>query len=228
MLVGKTFGMTLATLMLAAANGAQAHKTLLDAGLYAQYRMDGSGVIQMDVCGKLVTTHGCYGGSIFGSFEHACAVLDGTPHQKGNVITRAIYVFDKRTSATDDTILYVFKRKDTISDSFDDVKVTPVQQIQLPISGGAQAHCFAAANDAFVYVGTHEGSGVVAIDKASLTAAIAVNGHVNSISADDRGYVLANTDQLSEIFDPAGVAISGGGSSDYNLINTRSPWNPQQ
>jgi len=209
---------------------ASAHKVPLDAGLYSQYRVDGSGFIELIVCGKLNISHqGCYGSPTVGYFEHACAVLDGVPKTSWNKskITRAIYVLDKRTSDSNPPILYVFKRTDSITELYDEVEVSLTQKISLPIGGGASAHCFAASNDTAVYLGTDVGP-AVAVDKSTLGVTIVAQGHAVSITADDRGYVSLNTDQVSEVFSPAGLEIAGGGSLNYNLINTRNPWNPDQ
>jgi hypothetical protein len=96
----------------------------LDAGLYASYqaRADGK-FISFSVCGRLPNTFGCYGGGNLTSFESGCAVLEGAPHTKGNVVTRAIYVLDRRVSDSDPVTLFVYTRTDTITDSLDTVFV---------------------------------------------------------------------------------------------------------
>jgi hypothetical protein len=207
-----------------------AHGVALDAGLYSQYRLDGSGTIGFIVCGQLNVSHGgCYSTPVLGKFEHACAVLDGEPRTNWNksVITRAIYVLDKRTSSGDAPLLYVFKRKDTISETYDDVSVTLVTKIELPMSGGAAAQCFSAANAAAVYVGTDLGPSAVSISKSTFDVQSVLPQPVTSITADDRGFVSVSGHDGSLVFDPTGVAVATG-NGNSTVISTRNAWNPNQ
>ena len=110
--------LTMAALLALAFTGtAEAKKVLLDAGLFAQYTASATGV-QFTICGHTAQSSGCYGGgSMSPPFEQACAVLEGTPKQKGDKVTRDLYVLDKRTSKTDPAMLYVYTRVDTITNS---------------------------------------------------------------------------------------------------------------
>ena len=210
------------------AGAAEARKTHLDDKLFSQYRMDGSGYLAQDVCGDLVSERGCFFSPILGYFEHACAVLDGEPRTKGDVITRAIYILDKRTSPHDPPLLYVLERQDTITDSDDQIKISLTKTIEMPFKGGEKARCFSAAGPAVAFFGTDNGPGVAAVDKATLAVATVQGGKTASITADDRGYVMIGTDALYQVFSPAGVAIFGGGGPNESAINTRNAWDPKE
>ncbi len=207
-----------------ACGAAWAHKVALDAGLYASYTaaQDGSNVI-FSVCGRLPDTFGCYGGGRLEPFEHACAVLEGSPSTKRNVVTRAIYVLDRRLSIGDPMILYVFSRADTITDEFDNVALTLTAQVPLGISAGDKSHCSMVANHRFVYAGTEKSAATVTIDKSSFAVSDAVNGGLISLTADERGYVSVTTQFGFLQFDPQGnEAAVGGGRQDF--VNSRSAW----
>src|SRR5262249_12091986 len=112
-----------AALLACAWSGAAGAKPALDATLFAEYTASATGV-QFTVCGATLNTSGCYGGGAMSPpFEQACAVLEGTPKTKNNVVRRDIYVLDKRTSKTDPAMLYIYTRSDTITDSSDTVQV---------------------------------------------------------------------------------------------------------
>ncbi len=215
-----------ALLALAFTGTAEAKKVALDAGLIAQYNASATGV-QFTVCGSTQDSSGCYGGgSMSAPFEQACAVLEGTPKQKKTVVTRDIYVLDKRTSKTDPVMLYVYTRADTISDSYDSVSVTLKQQIALPTTGGVKSNCYMVANDSFVYAGTDASGTIGVVDKKALTAnPLNGGGNLSSLTADARGYIAMDFGGSFAIFDPNGGNVESGGGTGY-VVQTRSAWKP--
>jgi len=207
-----------------------AKKQSLDAGLYTNYSA-GATRVGFIVCGALEFTNGCYGsGSLSPPFEQACAVLEGTSKQQDHVVTRQIYVLDKRTSSSAPIMLYVYTRTDTITQgSYDNIQVSLTKQIPLGLTGGTQSSCAMAANNAFVYAATSADTVAAAIDKNAYTVS-AVGGfsppaHIVSITADERGYVSIHFDEGYYTFGPDGSgAGDGGGAAD--MVGTRNAWKP--
>lgn len=218
-----------ACVVLAASAGpVLAKKTQLDDGLFTTYSSNTTTISYL-VCGSLPQSSGCFSSGSLGTFEQACAVLQGTPMQKGDVITRSIYVLDKRTSASDPIQLYVFKRTDTITDTFDTVQVKQTKKISLNLTGGASSHCSMAGNNGFVYAATDVDTTVAAVDKKAFTVTqtggFSPPATVQSITADDRGYVTLHFQSGYYLYDPNGnLEQDGGGAAD--LINTRNAWRP--
>lgn len=210
-------------------NPAFAKKTMLDAGLFTTYSSGGTSV-NFVVCGSLPESEGCYGSGNLGNFEQACAVLEGTATQKGDVVSRDIYVLDKRTSKTAPVTLYVFHRTDTITNqSFDSIQVTQTHQISLNVKGGAKSNCSMAANDAFVYAATDADTVAIGIDKTSFTTGqlggFSPPETVKSITADERGYVSLHFQDGFYVVGPNGVGEEdGGGAAD--MVGTRNAWKP--
>src|SRR5262249_36031770 len=139
------------------ASGADAAKHGIDSNLYTTYEWGDWGV-RFTVCGKLPQASGCFGGSQATGLEKACAGVDGKSHQINNTVTRNVYIMDKRKSASDPVLIYAYRRIDTISDTFDDIKFKFLQKVALPITGGASSHCALAANDKRVFAGTDASS----------------------------------------------------------------------
>ena len=206
-----------------------AKRVPLDATLYTFYS-GGGPYIQYSVCGSIPQSEGCYGGDRLEPFEQACAVLEGTPRRKGNVITRAIYVLDKRSSNIAPITLTIFARTDTITDQDDQIEVTLTKVVPLGLVGGRKATCSMAANDAFVYAATSADAALVTIDKTDLTATTLAqqdqSDTVVSITADDRGYVAVHYQHDFVVYNPNGIGqIGGGGAGD--MVSTRNSWTPK-
>jgi hypothetical protein len=215
-----------ASLALAWNGPAAAGKVTLDAGLFAQYTANATGV-QFTVCGHTADTSGCYGGGTMSPpFEQACAVLEGSPKQKSNKVSRDLYVLDKRTSKTDPVMLYVYTRTDTITDTSDSIQLSLKEQIPLPMTGGSKSHCYMVANDAFVYAGTDASATLGVVDKKTLAAnPLSGGGLLSSLTADARGYIAMDFGGSFAIFDPNGGGVQSGGGVNY-LVNTREGWKP--
>ena len=209
---------------------AEAKKTTLDARLVTEYSADGTTVV-FSVCGDLVGgTSGCFGGGTLGPFEQACAVLEGTAEQVGAVVTRQIYVLDKRTSNTDPITLTVYTRTDTITNDSDTIQVTQTKQVALGgLTGGANSHCSMAANESFVYAGTDVDIRAASMQKKKFHVAL-VGGFsppqpLVSITADERGFISLHFGNGFELFDPHGRE-DGGGGGGVDLVGTRNAWKP--
>src|SRR5258708_952687 len=94
----------------------------LDAGLYTNYSfVSGGQYVIFSVCGTLSGTEGCVGSGDLAN-DRACAVIEGKSKQVGNVITRYVYVFDKRNSSSNPALVNVFERTDTINGPSDTVQ----------------------------------------------------------------------------------------------------------
>ena len=219
---------TAAVLCCAWFGAAEAKKVALDAGLYTTYGKAGAGsLINFIVCGSVGSSEGCYGAGRLGPFEQPCAVLEGKPRQTKNVIRRAIYVLDKRSSDAAPITLTVFTRIDRFGENSDLIEVRQTKQVPLGITAaGPDAKCSMAANYAFVYAGTDAKNSVVAIDKKTFTiSTIAGSGMVQSITADDRGDVALDFGGSNELFDPQGNQVSGsGGAAD--VVGSFNAWKP--
>jgi hypothetical protein len=208
---------------------AEAKKAALDAHLYATYSPDGppGTGYELSVCGAVGDTQGCYGsGFLTPPFEQACALLEGTPKTVGNVMTRDIYVLDKRNSKTAAVQLYVYTRTDTFGANSDTVDVELTKQIALAVVGGKKAGCAMAANDAAVYAGTTASANVAVIDKKTLTAtSFQGQGLLLALTADERGGIAVDSEQGFGIIPYDGVGGQGGGGQAY-LVGTRNAWKP--
>jgi hypothetical protein len=208
---------------------ASARNVALDDGLFTTYKFAKKYVV-FSVCGKVGGGSGCYGdGMMKPPFEGACAVLEGAPSTQGNVVTRSVYVLDKRTAEGTATNLYVFTRTDTFSEN--SVAVNIVQTAKIPLSsiGGKKSSCLMAANDSFIYAGTTASSVVNSIDKNSFSVGgIAGEGLSTavSINADDRGYVAINFQNGCEVVNPSGLIMLSGGGNVGGLSGTRNAWIP--
>lgn len=184
----------------------------------------------MLVCGSLPGSEGCYGSGTMSPFESACAVLEGKPKYKpidsGEVVTRPIYVLDRRSSKTAAAILYIYTRTDTITqDTYDSVSLVLDTQISPSFNGGGlNAKCSMAANDIAVYAGTDKG-GASTVDKKTLSVNTLAGPGLVSITADERGFVAVNTTCCNAIFSPQGGGVQSGGGN-WDMINDRNAWKP--
>ena len=216
-----------ATLALTGTHVWASEPAALDKGLYATFENEKT-EIHFIVCGSTGGSEGCYGSANLNPpFDYACGVLQGKPKTSGDTITRAIYVLDKRTSTTDDMMLYVYERKDVIQNSDDSVSATLKATVDLGITGGASANCMLAGNDAYVYAGTDVSASVATVNKRSnkighVAGRVPGDGLV-SITADDRGYVALNFTDSFYVVDPKGNDEEDGGGN-ASFINQRNGW----
>lgn len=224
-------GAAAAALLAGSVGSAVAGQTpALDDGLYAEFSASPTSVSFL-VCGATGGTEGCYGSATLSPpFEQACAVLEGKPRTKGDVMTRAIYVLDKRTSNSDPIMLYVFERKDVIGGGSDSVSATLKTTVNLGLLGGQSSSCSLAGNINYVYAATSVDQVVAGVDKKNFSVTdlggFSPPATVTSITSDDRGYIALHFNEGFYIFDPDGNGLAdGGGAADF--INRRNGWLPQ-
>jgi hypothetical protein len=213
-----------------AASPACAHRTALDDGLYSLYDAPSDGSeVDLLVCGRVGENDGCYKNVRFVDAESACAVIEGAPSEEGNVVTRAIYILDRRAANGDPLQLFVYDRTDTIADNYDTVRVTMRAQIPLHLKGSPKGACMLAANDRFLYAGSSRDKAAVSIAKDTLVVAKihpeSLAKDLTEITADDRGYVAVCFGEYGcSIFSPDGSHV--GESSPSVMATTRNSFKP--
>jgi hypothetical protein len=203
----------------------------IDSNLYATYTMGGNSSVSFIVCGSLPGSEGCYeGGTLDPPFEHACAVLEDSPHYNEDVVTRKVYVLDRRSSAKTAVELYVYERKDTISSTFDTVSVKLKKTILLPINGGSGAKCAMAGNGAAVYAGTTKDTVAVSINKdtfeVNTVGGFSPPANLTGITADERGYVSIQFTEGFYLIGPDGGGVEDGGGAAA-VVDNRNAWVPK-
>lgn len=217
-----------ATLMLCALPPALA-QTAPDSTLYTSYTVS-SNLQSVDwiVCGSTAESDGCYGAGSLGTFGHVGAMLEGQPVVSGNTVTREIYLLDTASGSNATGVsLFVYQKTDVVSASSDEVTVTPLQTLSLPLVGGTSATASMAANSSYLYVGTNQSTQAVSIVKDVWTVT-PVGGFsppitVASITANRYGYVTvtfgAPGGQFSGfvVFGPTGGSVEDGGGPDFIL-----------
>jgi hypothetical protein len=94
-----------------------------------------------------------------------------TTNRTTNTVTRTIYVLDIATGSNlNGVTLYVYKKTDTITSSFDTTSVTLSKTISLPsLVGGSSALASMAANNKFLFIGTNQSPSAVEIQKGTFT-----------------------------------------------------------
>jgi hypothetical protein len=126
--------------------------------------------------------------------------------------------------------LYVYKKADAVSPTFDTVTVSLVKTVSLPITGGTSALASMAANNKFLFIGTDQSPTALRVQKGSYALA-PIGGfqpptNVSAITADKYGYVivtfggLAGPNNSIVIMGPNGNALGDGGGSAPFTLNT--------
>jgi hypothetical protein len=205
--------------------------TAPDSTLYTSYTVSSSlQSVDWIVCGSTTETDGCYASGSLGTFGRVGAMLESQPVVSGNSVTREIYVLDIATgSAATGVSLFVYTKTDVVSALSDQVTVTPIQTISLPLVGGSSVTASMAANSSILYVGTNQSTQAVSIVKDVWTVAT-VGGFsppitVASITANSYGYVTLTFGtpggQFSGfyVFGPTGASVEDGGGPDFILDN---------
>lgn len=221
-----------AALVCVTAGAASAHRATLDAGLSTLYSgPDDGSAVDMMVCGQLQQGGGCFAFPQLTGFQSACALVEGTPSQHGDIVKRDIYILDRRTTPGDPLQLFVYQRTDTITPTNDTVSITLANQIALGIRGAPKAKCWLAANDTFLYAASSRDRPAVSIAKDTLAVTkigkFSPAEHVKAITADDRGYVTLTFETASFEFDPTGKEFGFGGGHEV-IANTRNSIRPNQ
>jgi len=209
------------------AQSSAAAPTAPDSTLYTTY--SGSSInLSWIVCGATQETEGCYDSGSLGPFVGIGAMLESNPTVKGDVVTREVYIVD--SGATNDVKLYVYKKTDTVSSTFDTTTITLSKTVSLPLTGGAAAVTSMAANNTFLFIGTNQGEQAVMVQKSNLAVSkvgIYILGiNVSSITSDEYGYITV-TQVGSEgsgfaVFGPNGESEEDGGGSDFVLGTTQA------
>jgi hypothetical protein len=193
-----------------------------DSKLYTTYSGSRTNVGWV-VCGSTLQTSGCYSSGSIGPFVGVGAMLEGNPSISGHVVTRAIYVVD---SGGANVTLYVYKKVDNISPSYDSVTVTLSRTVSLPLTGGSTAVCFMAANNRFLVIGTDLSYNGVEVNKGTFSITN-VGGFsppipVTSITADQYGYVTVTQAGAFTLVGPDGSFQEDGGGTDFVLGTTQA------
>jgi hypothetical protein len=197
-----------------------------DANLYTTYSLfssDGETTVDWVVCGSTLDTEGCYDSGSIGPFVSVGAMVEGNPSVKGEVVTREIYVVDSGGSSVK---LYVYKKVDTITSTFDTTTVTLSRTLTLPLTGSTTALCSMAANNGFLFIGTNQNPVVVEINKSTfaVTQYNIFEPGINTIAitSDQYGFVTIaqgtpGGDSGLIVFGPNGKMEEDGGGADFML-----------
>jgi hypothetical protein len=157
--------------------------------------------------------------------------LEGNPtvNHKTNTVTRRIYVMDVAAGSGTDVVLYVYKKTDVITPSYDTATVSLTATVPLPITGGGSARGSMAANKGFLFVGTDQSPFGVRIQKSDLTL-LQIGGfspplNVSSVTSNSYGYITVTfgtgggfTGNIE--FGPNGAGLGDGGGPWFMLNTT--------
>ena len=204
-----------------------------DANLYISY-FSGSGYqnISWVVCGSTQMTEGCYDSGSLGPFGKAGAMIEGNAvvDFTTNTVTRFIYVVDIAAgSAGNGVTLFVYKKTDTVSPTFDTTSVKLTKTVPLPLVGGSTALCSMAANNGYLFIGTDQSPQAVRVQKGTFSLAT-IGGfsppiNVTSITSDKYGFVTVtfggflSGDNGFVQFGPNGQGVGDGGGAWF-MLNT--------
>ncbi len=190
---------------------------------YTAFSSSGQTTLNWVVCGSTEESEGCYDSGDIGPFVGVGAMMEGLPSVNGHVVTRAIYVVDSGRASVR---LYVYKKVDTLTPSYDTTTVTLARFVTLPLTGGSTALCSMAANNGFLFIGTDQSPQAVEVRKSDLNIT-QVGGffppiNVTAITADQYGYVTvtqgdSNSGSGFYVFGPNGAGLGDGGGADFML-----------
>jgi len=195
--------------------------TAPDANLYTNYYGTPTSVNWV-VCGSTAETEGCYDSGSIGPFKGVGAMLEGNPSVSGDVVTRYIYVVD---SAASPVTLYVYKKTDTVSSTFDTTVVTLDKTASLSqLVGGASLTTYMAANNKYLYIGTSSSPQAVQVQKSNLKVLEGgiVSGNVSSITSDAYGFITVTQGTDFVVYDPDGSYVEDGGGTEFMLGTTQA------
>jgi len=205
----------------------------IDSTLYTSYFF-GTGYqsLTLVVCGSTAQSFGCYGSAGLGPFGKVGAMIEGNPsyNLKTNTVTRKIYIVDAASgTAGTGVTLYVYKKTDTITASFDTIAVTLTNTVQLSLTGGASVVCSMAANNGYLFIGTNQSPQAVRVQKSNLSVQT-IGGfsppiNVTSITSDKYGYVTVTFGGFTSgedgfyTFGPNGQGAGDGGGAWFMLTS---------
>ena len=186
------------------------------------------------MCGSTQESFGCYGEGALGPFVRLGALIEGNPSTNltTNTVTRYIYALDIAAGTKSDGVdLYVYKKTDAITSTFDTVTVTLFKKVSLPLTGGTTASAAMAANAKFFFIGTNQSTEAVRLQKSNF-AIVELAGFsppipVTAITADQYGYVTVTFGEFSgfdvengsNVYGPDGSLGQSGGGASF-MLNT--------
>ena len=198
-----------------------------DSTLFITYTIDSEHTnLSWLVCGSTQQSSGCYSSGNLGPFKKVGALLEGNPWTNNGTVTRRIYVLDVATGSNGNGVtLYVYKKTDTVTSSFDTVNVTLIKTLSLPIVGGTSALASMAANNTFLVVGTNQSPEAVAIRETTFSVTM-IGGfsppiNVAAITKDGYNYITItfgsfnNSSNGFVVLGPNGSEQEDGGGADF-------------
>lgn len=203
----------------------------IDSTLYTSYFFGTTyQSLTLVVCGSTAQSSGCYGSAGLGPFGKVGAMIEGNPayNLKTSTVTRRIYIVDVASgTAGTGVTLYVYKKTDTITASYDTVAVSLTNTVQLPLTGGATAVCSMAGNGGYLFIGTNQSPQAVRVQKSNLTTQT-IGGfsppiNVTSITSNKAGYVTVTFGGFTSgedgfyTFGPNGGGAGDGGGAWFML-----------
>lgn len=197
-----------------------------DANLYTNYFGSPTSVNWI-VCGSTTGSSGCYDSGNIGPFVSVGAMLESGASVSGDVVTRFIYVVDAGASPV---TLYVYKKTDTVTSTFDTTVVTLFKTISLSPLVGGSVTTYMAANAKYLYIGTSLSPNAVSVAKGTLKVT-ELGGfspplNITSITSNQYGYVTVTQGSgiLTgfTVFGPTGGAVEDGGGSEFMLGTTQA------
>lgn len=207
-----------------------------DANLFTTYTIDyPHTTINFVVCGSVGLGSGCYDSGNIGPFGKIGAILEGnrSVNLSTNTVTRNLFILDvaSGTNATGVT-LYIYKRTDAISSSFDTTTITLVKTVSLPIMGGTSARASMAGNAKFLFIGTNQSPNAIELKKGAWTFT-GIGGfsppiNVSAITSDKYGYVTVTFGSFSGggsgfvVFGPDGAPQEDGGGAPFTLTTDQA------
>jgi hypothetical protein len=217
------FAITLLTLCAALPLAAQVPASAPDANLYTNYYGTPTSVHWI-VCGSTEQSEGCYDSGDIGPFVAVGAMLESNPSVSGDVVTRFIYAVDAGASPV---TLYVYKKTDTVSSSFDTTVVTLYKTISLSqLVSGSDVTTYMAANLKYLYIGTSLSPNAVSVNKTNLKVSelggFSPPADVSSITSDEYGYVTVTQGTGFTVYGPTGGEVEDGGGTQFMLGTTQA------
>ena len=205
----------------------------IDAGLYTSHNFfDHNKKISWVVCGSLPGSSGCFSSGDLGPFSKVGALLEDNPSTNlgTQTVTRYIYVLDIAAGTNLNGVeLYIYKKTDVISATYDHATVTLSDKVSLPLIGGATAIASMAGNVNYLFIGTTESPQAVEVTKSTL-ALTQVGGfspplNVHAVTADAYGYITVEFGKFggsptgNYVFGPDGTVQGDGGGTSF-MLNT--------
>ena len=208
-----------------------ATNTALDAGLFTTYEIDQEDQnLSFVVCGSTTQSEGCYGSGSIGPLNRIGTAQEGYPYTIKNTVTRDIYLLDVEAGNSNDEVkLYIYRKTDAITSSYDQVSVALYKIVPLPqLTGGKQALSFMAGNREVLAIGTDQSQYAVLLNKCDDTLT-QIGGfspplNVTSITADSSGYItVTQGNGVSSgftVIGPHGLFEEDGGGAPFMLNDT--------